>query len=178
MLSFIYGGLSGFLGLLVSDYADSLGNKDQSDNDIIMATNYNTTTASYNNSGSGSINDILSIDYHNHIVDNDTPITTENIVNNHDIIISNIDFDPQRHNYSNHNHHHNEVASSSLPVIIHSMKSYQQHMLEGGILFATFEIVAYLLEIIVPEQFNLKFSFNQFLQLVEKDLDPTIPIDM
>ena len=43
-------------------------------------------------------------------------------------------------------------------------------------MFTCFEVVAYILENIVPDQFNLKFSFNQFLEIVEKDLDPDIPL--
>ena len=136
-----------------------------------------------------SYNVDISYDAKKHDVDN---VSDSNISTQQDIPIiitdSEVEFDKdddfndyniihqhrRKNNHDSHHHHHD----SKDEVLIHSMKSYQQHMLEGAILFATFEIVAYLLQIIVPEQFNLKFSFNQFLQIVEKDLNPTIPIDL
>jgi len=178
LLSFLYGGLSGFLGLLISDYIISTGNKDNtaSLSNISIAVdrrriNYNATSHDVTMITNQSQHDIPRITNSDVIFDKDDDgynmiIPQHQRINNH-----------EQYSHDNYHHeHHNHDSKEE--VSIHSMKSYQQHMLEGGILFATFEIVAYLLEIIVPEQFNLKFSFNQFLQIVEKDLNPTIPIDL
>ena len=133
--------------------------------------------------------DVFSYDAKKHDVDNtfdssiptqpDIPIITTNsaVVIDKDDDFNDYNIIHQHRRINNNDSHHHDHHSKD-EVSIHSMKSYQQHMLEGAILFATFEIVAYLLQIIVPEQFNLKFSFNQFLQIVEKDLNPTIPIDL
>ena len=168
------------MGLLISDYIISTGNKDNTvglSNISIAADlrsiNYNATSHDVTIITSQSQHDIPRITNSEVIFDKDDDdyniiIPQHQRLNNHD------QYSHDKHHHDQYEHHHD----SKEEVSIHSMKSYQQHMLEGGILFATFEIVAYLLEIIVPEQFNLKFSFNQFLQIVEKDLNPTIPIDL
>ena len=107
-------------------------------------------------------NDVISYDAKKHDVDNvsDSSIPTQQdipiIATNSEVVIDkDDDFNDyniihqhrRKNNIENHHHH-----DSKDEVLIHSMKSYQKHMLEGAILFATFEIVAYLLQIIVPEQ--------------------------
>lgn len=187
------------MGLLISDYIISVGNKEKNaglnnnsisaDRKSIKNDDMSHDVISNNDDLSLyviSYNDDISYDAKKHDVDNvsDSSIPTQPdrpiIITNSEVVIDkDDDFNDyniihqhrRKNNYDSHHDSKDEVS-------IHSMKSYQQHMLEGAILFSTFEIVAYLLQIIVPEQFNLKFSFNQFLQIVEKDLNPTIPIDL
>ena len=152
------------MSLYVISNDDDLSHDATSNNDVIS---YNAKKLDADNAFDSSIPtqpDIPRIITNSAVVINkDDDFNDYNIIHQH----------RRKNNYDSHHHH-----DSKEEVLIHSMKSYQQHMLEGAILFATFEIVAYLLQIIVPEQFNLKFSFNQFLQIVEKDLNPTIPIDL
>lgn len=161
------------MGLLISDYIISAGNKENTaglNNKSIAAndaTSHDATTIT-----SQSQLDIPTITNSEVICNKDDDYNI--IIHQHQRLSSHEQYSHDNHHHDEYEHHHD----SKEEVSIHSMKSYQQHMLEGGILFATFEIVAYLLEIIVPEQFNLKFSFNQFLQIVEKDLNPTIPFDL
>lgn len=206
LLSFIYGGVSALFGLFISDYSLNLSSKglraltgntngEPAVNTGSINTDINIDYAAagyplasihphfegvmdHNNNNIGetfyniSITTGINAQYPNPPLIKDIRqmdgIHTTNDTQHHHHHEHSIHDRQSHHHHSHHSHHHNTV---------HSMKSYQQNMLEGGILFATFEVVAYVLEIIVPEQFNLKFSFNQFLQLVERDLDPSIPVD-
>jgi len=55
-----------------------------------------------------------------------------------------------------------------------SYSSYSGIALEGGVLFCGFQIILLLLQMVVPEQYNIKFAFASLVEQVERDISPDL----
>lgn len=51
---------------------------------------------------------------------------------------------------------------------------YSSSAIEGGVLFASYQVMTKIVAMIVPESFNVKFVFNQVLESIERGIDPDI----
>jgi hypothetical protein len=55
-----------------------------------------------------------------------------------------------------------------------SYSSYSGIALEGGVLFCGFQTILLLLQMVVPEQYNIKFAFASLVEQVERDISPDL----
>ena len=46
--------------------------------------------------------------------------------------------------------------------------------IEGGVLFASYQIMTKIVTMVVPENLNVKFVFNQVIEEIEREIDPDI----
>ena len=51
---------------------------------------------------------------------------------------------------------------------------YTTAAIEGGVLFASYQIMTKIVAMVVPEDFNMKFVFNQVIENIEREIDPDI----
>jgi hypothetical protein len=51
---------------------------------------------------------------------------------------------------------------------------YTTSAIEGGVLFASYQIMTKIVAMVVPEDFNMKFVFNQVIESIEREIDPDI----
>ena len=55
-----------------------------------------------------------------------------------------------------------------------SIQKYSTSAIEGGVLFASYQIVSKIITTIVPEPLNMKFAFNQVIESLLKEINPDI----
>lgn len=60
------------------------------------------------------------------------------------------------------------------PFIRSVLTRYATAAIEGGVLFASYQITTKMVKSVVPENYNVKFVFNQVLQEIEREIDPDI----
>lgn len=51
---------------------------------------------------------------------------------------------------------------------------YTTSAIEGGVLFGSYQIMTKIVAMVVPEDFNMKFVFNQVIENIEREIDPDI----
>ena len=54
------------------------------------------------------------------------------------------------------------------------IQKYSTSAIEGGVLFASYQIVSKVITTIVPEPLNIKFAFNQVIESLLKEINPDI----
>ena len=65
-----------------------------------------------------------------------------------------------------------EAHNFSFPDL--SIQKYSTSAIEGGVLFASYQIVSKIITTIVPEPLNIKFAFNQVIESLLKEINPDI----
>lgn len=66
------------------------------------------------------------------------------------------------------------IQKDNNPFIRAVIFRYCTSAIEGGVLFASYQIVTKIVTMIVPENYNVKFVFNQVLQEMEREIDPDV----
>ena len=65
-------------------------------------------------------------------------------------------------------------GSENFSVLKPVVPKYASSAIEGGVLFASYQVMTKIVAMIVPESFNVKFVFNQVLENIEREIDPDI----
>ena len=65
-------------------------------------------------------------------------------------------------------------GSEKFAVLKPVFPKYTTAAIEGGVLFASYQIMTKIVAMVVPEDFNMKFVFNQVIENIEREIDPDI----
>ena len=66
------------------------------------------------------------------------------------------------------------IQTDNNPYIREVLFRYCTSAIEGGVLFASYQIVTKFVTMIIPENYNMKFVFNQVIEEIEREIDPDI----
>lgn len=66
------------------------------------------------------------------------------------------------------------TKTENFSVLKPVLPKYASSAIEGGVLFASYQVMTKIVAMIVPENFNVKFVFNQVLENIEREIDPDI----
>ena len=66
------------------------------------------------------------------------------------------------------------IQTDNNPYIRAVLFRYCTSAIEGGVLFASYQIVTKFVTMIIPENYNMKFVFNQVIEEIEREIDPDI----
>jgi hypothetical protein len=66
------------------------------------------------------------------------------------------------------------TGTEKFSVLKPVVPKYASSAIEGGVLFASYQVMTKIVAMIVPESFNVKFVFNQVLENIEREIDPDI----